>query len=334
MTDRIFSTDTDAGTITVLEPSDGTLQEVSKIYVGNGPRGPVVFTQSGRGFVTNHAGNTISEIDPFNNTEVARIKVGAAPLGMALIPGDNYLLVSNDGDNDISVLDINKRVELGRIGVGREPKHMDIHKKKPYAYVCIWGAHMVSKINISPLINKEVDHLPADVRVESSIFLGKGAHPYSLRITPDGKYIVVANNQVSYVTIIDEASGKIAKNVDLGTKGARGTEFSPSGDTVFVSVEDSSEIVAIDLDTLDVVDRFESGPGPRGMLVYNDVLLASNFARSRKVAGTLTTPNTLSVLDFGGNMNLHGLKQKVTPSAAEVPVGAGPCSIALFTFQD
>jgi len=272
MTDRIFSTDTDAGTITVLEPSDGSLKEVKKIFVGNGPRGPVVFTKSGRGFVTNHAGNTVSEIDPFNNVEVARIKVGAAPLGMGLIPGDKYLMVSNDGDNDISVIDITKRREIGRISAGREPKHMDIHPCKPYAYVCIWGAHMVSKINLKPLIDNDVERLPNDVRVESSIFLGDGAHPYSLRITPDGKYIIVANNQVEYITIIDEDTGEVIKEVNVGTKGARGAEFSPSGDTVFVSIEDSSEIVAIDLSTFDIVDRIESGPGPRGMLVYDNTL--------------------------------------------------------------
>lgn len=334
MTDRIFSTDTDAGTITVLEPLDGTLKEIQKIFVGNGPRGPVVFTKCGRGFVTNHAGNTISEIDPFNNVEIAKIKVGSAPLGMGLVPGEKYLLVSNDGDNNISVIDITKRKEIGKISTGREPKHMDIHPTKPYAYVCIWGAHMVSKINLSSIIDDDLDFLPNAVCVESSIFLGKGAHPYSLRITPDGKHIIVANNQVDYISVIDEASGKIIKNINVGTKGARGTEFSPNGDIVFVSIEDSSEVVAIDLNTFDIVDRIETGPGPRGLLVYNDTLFASAFARMQKLVGNLTTPNTLSALDFSGQMTLSGLQRKASPKVTEIKVGAGPCSISLFTFDD
>jgi YVTN family beta-propeller protein len=332
MTDRIFSTDTDAGTITVLEARKGAIREVDKILVGNGPRGPVVFTSSGRGFVTNHAGNTVSEIDPFNNTEVARIKVGSAPLGMGLVPGDKYLLVSNNGDNDISVVDITNRQEIGRISTGREPKHMYIHPTKPFAYVCIWGAHMVSKINIEPLLDADLDRLPNEVKIVGSTFLGNGAHPYSLRVTPDGKYIIVANNQVNYVSIIDEASGEIVKNVDVGSKGSRGTEFSPSGDTVFVSVEDSNEIVAIDLESLDIVERLEAGPGPRGMLVFNNTLFAAQFARSLKVTGNLTTPNTLSATNFGEQMSFRG-KKKPQVTVEEIAVGAGPCSISLFSFD-
>ncbi len=334
MADRIFSTDTDAGTITVLESQEGTFKEIEKIFVGNGPRGPVVFTKHGRGFVTNHAGNTVSEIDPFNNIEVAKIKVGSAPLGMGLIPGDKYLLVSNDGDNNISVIDITKRKELGQISVGREPKHMEIHPTKPYAYVCIWGAHMVSKINIQALLDKDIDIIPNEVCVENSIFLGKDAHPYSLRITPCGNYIIVANNQAEYITVIEEKTGKIVKNIDVGTKGARGVEFSPLGDTAFVSIEDASEILVIDLKTFEIVDRMESGPGPRGMLVHENTLFASAFARVKKVAGVLTTPNTLSALSYGNEMSLQTFKKKVRPEVTEINVGAGPCSISLFTFDD
>ena len=208
MTDRIFSTDTDAGTVTVLDAKNGIFTEVEKINVGNGPRGPVVFTKAGRGFLTNHAGSTVSELDPFNNNEVARFKVGSAPLGMGMIPGDQYLLVSNSGDNSISIVSLNTRMEIGTLSVGREPKHMDIHPTKPIAYVCIWGAHVVSKINIEGLIN-DIPSVEKSLKVEGNTYLGEGAHPYSLKISPNGKYIVVANYQVGYVSIIDEDSGEV-----------------------------------------------------------------------------------------------------------------------------
>ena len=332
MSDRIFSTDTDAGTITVLEPKGAEMHEVGKIIVGNGPRGPAVFTADGRGFITNHAGNTVSEIDPINMVEVARIPVGAAPLGMGIVPGDVYLLVSNDGENSISVIDLSKRKETTRISVGREPKHMEIHKKKPYAYVCIWGAHSVAKLNIAPLLEKDA-RFDGDLKVESSIFLGKNAHPYSLRITPDGHRIIVANNQVDYVSVIDEKSGEVEKRIDVGSKGARGVEFSSSGEVAFVSIEDTNEILVIDLDSLEVIERLEAGPGPRGMLFYDNMLVASAFSRAKKEVGMLRLPNSLSIHSFGAPKEMAVFRGvKMAPEMREVQVGAGPCSLAVYAF--
>lgn len=48
----MFSTDTDSGTITVINFESDDFPVLAKIEVGNGPRGAVRFTKSGRGFVT------------------------------------------------------------------------------------------------------------------------------------------------------------------------------------------------------------------------------------------------------------------------------------------
>jgi hypothetical protein len=74
----LFSSDTDSGTVTFYDVANEE-RPIAKIQVGNGPRGAVRFTKDGRGFVTNHAGNTVSEIDVFALNEVAKItKVLAA----------------------------------------------------------------------------------------------------------------------------------------------------------------------------------------------------------------------------------------------------------------
>ena len=100
----LLSTDTDSGTVSVIDYNSDELKAVKVIDVGNGPRGAVRFTASGSGFVTNHAGNTLSVIDMKSLEEVGRIEVGVAPIGLQIF-GKKYAIVSNSGDDDASIVD-------------------------------------------------------------------------------------------------------------------------------------------------------------------------------------------------------------------------------------
>jgi len=315
--------------LTVLERSDGALREISKIAVGNGPRGGVQFTSDGRGYVGNTAGNTISEIDALTLRETAKITVGIAPIGVGLIPGDRYALVSNSGSNYVSVVDLGLRQEIHKVATGREPRHMAITPDGSAAYVAISGADYVAKIDTSALANNQVESIETDVREVARISVGDGAMPYSVGIVPDGSLAFAVNNQGAYTTIIDLTNDTVVANVDLGGKGGRGVAFTPDGKRAFVTVEDANEVVAIDVDSRAVVNRFETGPGPRGLVfdAAEGVLYSTNFARSRSV-GVLTAPNTISSIDFSGSL-LDAL-EKATPNYAEVPVGACPCSVTIF----
>ncbi len=49
---EIYSTNTDSGTLSVLENRQGTVRAIATIRVGNAPRGSVRFTTDGRGYVS------------------------------------------------------------------------------------------------------------------------------------------------------------------------------------------------------------------------------------------------------------------------------------------
>ncbi len=166
MSKLLFSTDTDSGTITVLDPASGNLDTVCKIPVGNGPRGPVKFTSTGRGFVANHAGNTLSEIDAYSLRELTRIKVGNAPIGVAIVPGDRYALTSCSGDNCIAVIDLDSREVIHSLVTGREPRHMDVTPCGKYAYAAVSGGDYISKINIEALSSNDKINIGNSVREE------------------------------------------------------------------------------------------------------------------------------------------------------------------------
>lgn len=318
----LFSTDTDSGTITVFDMAN-TREPISRIQIGNGPRGAVRFTKDGRGFVTNHAGNTLSEIDAFSLRETARIVVGIAPIGLAIVQGDRFAIVSNAGDNTISVVDLDARLEKFVFPVGREPRHPDTTPDGKYAFVPLSGGDSVAKIDLSSLSDSTENF--QSIKVVGRTFLGTGTMPYSAAVSPDGKRVVAANNQVDFVSIIDVASAKVERTVNVGNKGARGTAFTPDSSIAFVSIEDTSEIVVIDLAAGQVVQRLPSGPGPRGLLYDQATMTVFGSCFSRTGAGIGMIPNSVAALTVGPTpMNV------ARPPITSLSVGAGPCSLALF----
>lgn len=330
MSKLLFSTDTDSGLVSVLDLSKKGMPKVTEIPVGNGPRGPVRFISTGRGFVANHAGDTLSEIDAYSLRENSTIKVGVAPIGCAITPNNLYALTSITGDNTIAVVDLEKREKVNSCVVGREPRHMDITPDGKYAYVAVSGGDYIGKIDISNLSSKGKE---LGIREIKRIYLGKNTMPYSLAISPNGKYALAANNQQNFVTILNLEDDTILHEVNVGTKGARGSVFADESDKVFVTIEDSSEIVAIDVKKGQIVKRIAAGPGPRGIILDSDsnTLFASQFARTQaKIREVDVTPNSIGVFPLGRKEKFAQLDDS-NLEFSELHVGAGPCSVSIFT---
>lgn len=332
MSTRIYSTDTDAGQITVIEKlGHNKFKNLCEIAIGNAPRGSVKFTKDGRGYVSNCGGNTISEIDVFTNRETARITVGFAPRGIGIVPGDRFALVSNSGSNYVSVVDLAKREEIHKISVGRDPRHMAITNDGHFAFVSIWGSHYVSKIDIRPLEESRFEKI-MDVREVARIPVGEKSHPYSVALDKDNSNLYVANTQAHYISIIDTQNACEVKRVDLGHKGSRAIAFTPDQNFALVTIEDTAEVVAISTRTQEVTERFIVGPGPRGIAIdpTDFSIYTSAFARTEikrfKDDSFVFEPNTLTVLNLFESDNA---KFRNRPKYEQIHVGTGPCSVAV-----
>lgn len=318
----LLSTDTDSGTVSVFNYSVDKISPLKVIEVGNGPRGAVRFSSNGFGYVTNHAGNTISEIDMNSLEEIGKIEVGIAPIGMQILH-EKFAIVSNSGDDDISIVDLEKRVEVARIPVGREPRHPDVSPNGHFAYVPLSRDDAVSKIDLRLISERG----PKGLKEIRRIDVGTGTRPYSCAVAPSGKSVVVANNQRSYITIIDTETDEVVHNVDVGSKGARGTAFNNDGELALVTIEDVDEIIAIDLNSGEIVDRYHTGPGPRGIFydARSNRAGSASFARAAKAG----RENTVSVMSFGAQP-LIAARRASRPDVVDIQVGYGPCSVVLY----
>jgi YVTN family beta-propeller protein len=83
-----------------------------------------------------------------------------------------------------------------------------------------------------------------------------------LKFTPDGKLVFISDLGGSGVVVVDVASRKDLKRITLNG-GAAGILMRPDGARAYVASGDG--ISVIDLKSLEVVGRIESGRGPDGL---------------------------------------------------------------------
>ena len=307
---EIYSTDTDSGTISVLENDGKSAKKIASIQVGNAPRGSVRFTSDGRGYVSNTSTNTVSEIDGLTHEETRRIQVGNGPRGLFIVGKEKYLLVSNSGSDTLSIVDLEYGEDIRQVEIGRDPRHMIV--ADGFAYISLWGKDSIAKVDVSPLDGGDVD----GVKVVNTIMLAPDTFPYSLNIDNTRGLAFVACNAI--------------QNIPVRAGGVRAVTFTPDHKYALASLERDNSVAVIDIESLSVARYIDAGPAPRGVVSDSEgTIYAAAFSRN--------TVMKLDIPDWGS----HGVTVIRTADAdlsdpnsevatESVPVGFGPCSVSVF----
>ena len=129
-----------------------------------------------------------------------------------------------------------------------------------------------------------------------------GARPDGILYDPGSKRIFTFNAQSGDATAVDVATGKVAGTVALGGKPE--SAVTDGAGTIFVNIEDKSELVAFDARTLAVKARYPLAPceSPSGM--------AADIAHGRLFSGC--DNNMIAVTDM-----------KTGKPVAHIPIGGG-----------
>jgi YVTN family beta-propeller protein len=85
-----------------------------------------------------------------------------------------------------------------------------------------------------------------------------------LKFTPDGKLVFISSLSDSGLAILDTATHKEVKRLDLG-HGAAGIEMQPDGSRIYVACTGGNYVAMIDRKTLTIVGRINAGPEPDGL---------------------------------------------------------------------
>jgi YVTN family beta-propeller protein len=85
-----------------------------------------------------------------------------------------------------------------------------------------------------------------------------------LKFTPDGKYAFISDLGGTDVIVMDAATRKEIKRVNVGG-GAAGIQMSADGARAFAAVGSRNGVAIIDVKTLQVSGFIATGPGPDGL---------------------------------------------------------------------
>ncbi len=169
----------------------------------------------------------------------------------------DWVYVLNSRDASVSLIDKAARTESRRITVGKEPHHL---YPTPDGKSLIVGNAMSDDLVFFDPGTAEVQR-----RIPSI------DDPYQLGFSPDTRWFVTAALRLDRVDIYRYEGGdlKLAKRLSI-PKAPSHIWFSADSSTVFATLQDSNEIVAISLQKLEPIWKLRTGKQPAGILITPD----------------------------------------------------------------
>jgi YVTN family beta-propeller protein len=159
------------------------------------------------------------------------------------------IFVLNSLDASVSVIDPASWQETARLPTGKEPHHLYLTPDEKSVIVANALADSLTFID------------PRTAQIQRTV---RGVpDPYHLRFSPDMKWFVTAGNRLNHVDLYrwDGQEMQLAKRIPTGRTPSH-LWIDSKSTTVYSSMQDSDELVAIDLATQTLKWRAKTGPMP------------------------------------------------------------------------
>ena len=185
----------------------------------------------------------------------------ASPVFAGSVWAGGIAFVVNSGGASISVIDMTTLKEVRRIPTLREPHHLVL---SPDGHSLLVGDTAGNQMMfLDPNTGEVQRRLPV-------------ADPYQLGFSPDGRFLVVNGLLRNQVDVYDAASMKLLKRFPVVATPSH-LAYSPDSSTVFVSLQDSDKLVALDLRSMTTKWTEPVGRTPAGVLWLNGKVLVADM---------------------------------------------------------
>ncbi len=174
---------------------------------------------------------------------------------------EGLAFVMNSGAASISVIDMSTHKELRRIPVLREPHHWALSP----------GGHSLIVGDSSGNTLFFLD--PMTGAVQRRVLV---ADPYQLGFSPNGKFLVVNGLARNQIDVYAAGSMKLLHRFPIRSMPSH-LAYSPGSHRVFVTLQGTNRMVAIDLATMRVLWDRPVGNTPAGVLWQNGRLLVCDM---------------------------------------------------------
>jgi DNA-binding beta-propeller fold protein YncE len=182
---------------------------------------------------------------------------------LALPARAHTVFVLNSGDASISVLDAAARTELRRIPVLREVHHLVVTPDGRELVVGDSGGNELL------FLDPERGEITRRLRV---------SNPYHLEYSPDGRHFVVASLRRDQIDIYDAETLTLLQRFRQPDKPSH-IAFSPDSRWVFVTLQGTGQVAAVDMTTRTTAWIADVGPEPAGIIWHRGRLLIGLMGR-------------------------------------------------------
>ena len=184
-----------------------------------------------------------------------------ALLGTREADATGMAFVLNSGGASISVVDMSSEKEIRRIPVLREPHHLAL---SPDGRELLVGDTVGNEmLFLDPATGAVTRRLPV-------------ADPYQLGFSPNGKFLTINGLARAQVDIYDAASMKLVKRFPLASMPSH-LAYKPDSSTVYVSLQGTNRLAAIDLNRMVVLWNMPVGKTPAGVLWHDGHVLVADM---------------------------------------------------------
>ena len=179
----------------------------------------------------------------------------------AAVAADGIAYVVNSAGASISVVNMTTQTELRRIPVPREPHHLVL---SPDGKQLLVGDTVANEMLF-------LDARTGEIKQRLTM-----ADPYQLGFSPNGKYLVVNGLARNQIDVYDGVTMKLVKRFPVASMPSH-LAFSPDASMVFVSLQGTDRLVAIDLNAMAVRWTQPVGRTPAGVMWHNGQVMVANM---------------------------------------------------------
>jgi YVTN family beta-propeller protein len=283
--------------------------------------------------VLNKFENTLAILDPVDYHVIARVPTGDAPHEVAASTDGRLAFASNYGTgpapgNSLSVIDLSSQKEIRRVDLGALQRPHGLFYSHGKLYFTVEGSRAIGRydpaankvdwligtgligthmIVVTPDGNRTYNvNIGSDSVTSTDVATGKmevipvGKSPEGISLSPDGKELWVGQNGDGGISIIDTATNKVTKVLQVTQVPIR-VRFTPDGKRVLISDPKTGDLIIYDAAARREVKRIPLGGTPVGILVTPDskrAFVAQNGIGKVAVID-LASMNVIKTLDTG-----------------------------------
>lgn len=215
------------------------------------------FAASGRIFVTNEKGDSVSVIDIKTNEVVKTIAIGKRPRGIGLAPDGSAIYVAVSGANHIAVIDPATLEVTGNFPSGDDPEAFAVHKN---------GNIYISNENDAKasVIDPHTGKLVKEIEV--------GIEPEGVAISPDGTRAIVTSESTNMLHLIAIPEHTVVNSILVGAR-PRSATFSADGKLAYATSEIGGEVKKVDVASGTILGKMalsDDQAKPKDIIVSHD----------------------------------------------------------------